>query len=622
MERKIKVCQVASSDFTLQFMLKNQLLFLQSEGYDVTAVCSPGKWVSGVEKEGIKVKTVKFKRSISPLFDIVTFINLYRYFKKEKFDIVHTHTFKPDLYGQIAAYLAGVPIIIRTSHGFAFGETSSFLKKKMYLLLERYFTGYSDVFLSIGRHILAESIKENIGEPEKMKYLGRDIDTQKYNPARFSDEQIIAKKKQLGISPDKKIVGIVARLVEEKGYLELFEAFKLVLEKFPNTLLVSIGPHEPEKLDALDINVVKTFGIEKNVIFLGERQDVDELYPLMDVFVLPTHMEGLGASILEASAFEKPVIATNTGGCPETINDGKTGMLFPLKNVQKLAEAIMFMLENPQKARHMGVEGRKKVIREFSNAIVLSRLGEAYRQIISEKLGSFEEQWLAKYDAMAKKPGARDYEISFWSEQGLEYYKNYFTAYFTFAGADKLPAKILDIGSGLGTFSRMMVKNGHQVFGLDYSKDIVDMARARFENAGIEFSTGNIHQLPYPDSSFDAIFCSGVFQCIGDYKKALAECRRVLKPGGTLAIMTLNKLSLTIFLQKELLHLYNPYVFKKELQNMGFEKIAIRGMYILPAFLSGLSRRIMKGKWLNILNAFFPITMVVSHSFYIEAIKK
>lgn len=401
--RKIKVCWVTAADMTLKFMLFSQLTFLKKQGYDLYVVSSPGKWVEVIKKQGIKTKTIKIKRKISPFSDIILFLKLFFYFKKEKFDIVHTHTFKPDFYGQIAAKLARTPIIIRTSHGFPFGEDSSFLKKKFYIFLERLATKCSDIFLSISHDIIKTSIKEKIGRPDSIRYLGRDIDTERFNPQSFSEEFILNKKRKLGISRRKKVIGIVARLVKQKGYPELFDAFKNVISKFSDVVLLVIGPEEPEKKDAVDPSIVVKYGIEKNVIFLGERADVEKFYAVMDIFVLPTHMEGLGASILEASAMEKPVIATDTGGCSETIDDEETGILVPLKNSQKLAKAIIYLFKNPEKARKMGKKGRKKVVNEFNTEIILKRLGEEYQRIIEKKLKSFDEKWFLKYSRIAKK---------------------------------------------------------------------------------------------------------------------------------------------------------------------------------------------------------------------------
>ena len=383
---KYKVCCIVSVDMTLKFMLLHQLKFLQSQGFDVYAVCSPGKWVENIKKQGIKVKIIKVRRKMSPLTDLVFFWRMFFYFRKEKFDIVHTHTPKPEVYGQIAAKLAGVPIIIDTLHGFDLPENISWVGKKTFFLGRKIAAKCSDVIFSISNVLIEKASQNKICQPHVLKYLGRDIDTNKFNPERFSAEFILNKKRQLGIASSKKVIGIVARLVVEKGYLELFEAVKEVIGKFPNAILLVVGQEEPEKKDAIKMNIVEEYGIKNNVIFLGERVDTDELYALMDIFVLPTHREGLGAVILEASAMQVPVIATNTGGCPEAVDDGKTGILVPVKNVEKLSQAIIYLLSNLKKAKKMGEMGREKILKEFNENLVFNVLGAEYERLINEKL--------------------------------------------------------------------------------------------------------------------------------------------------------------------------------------------------------------------------------------------
>jgi len=383
---KAKICYVANVDMAVKFLLLNQLNFLKNNDYDIYAVCSAGNLVKDIEKEGIKVKTIRFKRKISPISDLITLFRLYFYLKEEKFDIVHTHTPKPGLLGQLAAKMAGVPIIINTIHGFYFSENSSLLKRKFFVFIEKIAAKCSDLIFFISEENIKTATEEKICSPDLIKYLGRDIDMQRFDPKRFSEEFILARKKQFGISPNKKIVGIIARLVEEKGYLELFEAFKKVLEKFPNAVLLVIGPEEPEKKDAINHEVVKNYNIEKNVLFLGRKTNVDELYPLMDVFVLPTHREGIGATILEASAMEKPVIASRIGGCPEAINNKVTGILLPIKDSEKLAEAIIYLLKNPKRAKEMGKKGREKILREFDEKLIFDRIRIEYQRLIREKL--------------------------------------------------------------------------------------------------------------------------------------------------------------------------------------------------------------------------------------------
>lgn len=250
MNKKIKVCQVVSSDVTLKFMLLSQLKFLQSEGYEVHAVCNPGKWVLDIENEGIKVKTIRISRKIlSPATDLKLLLHLFLFFRKERFHIVHVHTPKAEVYGQLAAFLAGVPIILNTLHGFGsdLPDTVPSWQKKLYLLLQKFSGTFSSTVLSISYDIIQKAKKYNIFRDSKLVYVGRDIDAERFNPQKYTSEFIEKKKKALALPSDRKIIGIVARLVAEKGLLELFEAFKKVLARFPDTLLLVIGPEEPEK---------------------------------------------------------------------------------------------------------------------------------------------------------------------------------------------------------------------------------------------------------------------------------------------------------------------------------------------------------------------------------------
>ena len=329
---KIKICYISSVDITIRFILINHIKFLKREGYDISVVCSPGDFVKEIKYQGIKVKTIKFKRKISPFYDLITFLKLYFYFRKEKFDIVHTHTPKPGLLGQLAAKVAGVPIIVNTIHGFYFQQNDSFLKKSFYIFIERIAAKCSDVIFFVNKEDMQTASKEGICDSGSMKYFGGGIDLSKFNFNKFSEELIVSKKRELKLPIDFKIIGIVGRLVKEKGYLDLFKAFKKVIEIFPNTMLLVIGQSEPEKSDKFKPAIVKDYGVEKNVIFLGERTDTNELYALMDVFVLPSYREGLGISIIEASAMERPIVATDIRGCGEAVDNNKTGILVPVKD--------------------------------------------------------------------------------------------------------------------------------------------------------------------------------------------------------------------------------------------------------------------------------------------------
>jgi lipopolysaccharide/colanic/teichoic acid biosynthesis glycosyltransferase/UDP-N-acetylglucosamine:LPS N-acetylglucosamine transferase len=385
-EKKVKICHVAAVDITVKFLLQEQLKFLVKEGYDVSVIYSEGRWKKEMEAYGIKVKNIKITRKITPISDLISLIKLFLYFKKEKFDIVHTHTPKPALLGQMAAKFAGVPVIVNTVHGLYFQKNSSFLKRKFYILTEKIGARFSTLIFSQNKEDIQTMVEEKIANPQKIKYLGNGVDIERFNPLKFSEDFVSSKKRELGIEEGLKVIGTVGRLVKEKGYFELFLAFKKVLEKFPRTLLLVIGPKDFEKNDAfLPEDLIKECGVENNVLFLGERLDVEELYPLMDIFVLASYREGFPRTIIEAMASGKPVVATDIRGCRDAVENKYTGILVPVKNRDKLAEAIINLLSRPAEAKKMGENSRKKTEKEFDERLIFDRIKEGYKSIICHR---------------------------------------------------------------------------------------------------------------------------------------------------------------------------------------------------------------------------------------------
>ena len=377
---------MANDGSFVKFLLLAQLKFLQKEGYDVYAVCSESKWIDDIKKEGIKVKTIKIKRKISPFYDLITLCRLWNYFRKERFDIVHTNNPKPGLLGQLAARIAGVPVVVNTIHGLYFYINSPSPKRNFFLFIEKIAAGCSDLIFSVNKEDMDILIKEKIAKPEKIRYLGNGVNIDKFNSERFSKDFIDKKRKELNIPEDSKIVGIVARLLEGKGYLDLFLAFKSVLEVCPKTFLLVLGREEPEKRLGVNPKVVKDYGIEKNAIFLGEIDNIAEIYPLMDIFVLPSHGEGLSVSILEAMAEKRPIVATDIIGSREEIENGENGILVPVKSPDRLAKAIILLLSDQNRAKELGENARLRVEKYFNETIIFDKIKREYGPLLKEKL--------------------------------------------------------------------------------------------------------------------------------------------------------------------------------------------------------------------------------------------
>jgi glycosyltransferase involved in cell wall biosynthesis len=385
-EKKYKICFVAAADITLKFILLSQMKSILREGHEVFAVSSPGKWTKEIEKDGIKVKEIFISRKIfSPISDIASLINLFFYFKKEKFDIVFTFTPKPGLLGQMAAKASGTPVVLNTIFGFYFHENTTYFKRLFFIFIEKFAGLFSDLVFFRNKEDFETAKIEKIIAFKKAVYTGDGIDIEKFNPKKFTEEFIEEEKKKLGIEENKTVIGIVARLVAEKGYMELFSAFYGIISKFPNVLLLVTGAEDIQKKDCISRESAKEFKIDKNIIFLGERPDVDEILSVIDIFVLPSYREGFPHSVMEAMAMAKPIIATDIRGCREAVNNGKTGILVPPKNSEKLETAITSLLLNKGMADQMGKMGREKALREFDERLFFDRMKKEYEKIIFEK---------------------------------------------------------------------------------------------------------------------------------------------------------------------------------------------------------------------------------------------
>ncbi len=178
----------------------------------------------------------------------------------------------------------------------------------------------------------------------------------------------------------------MASFQEYKGHASLIDATVQILEKFPNTkvLLVGDGPRRSQME-----NKVSALALSDTIIFTGIRQDVREILPLFDLFVLPSLSEGLPVSILEAMAASKPVVATYVGGVPEAVVDGVTGLLVPPRDPTALAQAIVHLLGDPDLRQQMGQAGRERVLEHFSVERMVERTQNLYEQLlVAKSLGS------------------------------------------------------------------------------------------------------------------------------------------------------------------------------------------------------------------------------------------
>ena len=181
---------------------------------------------------------------------------------------------------------------------------------------------------------------------------------------------------------ESSVIGITSRLILRKGHQYLFNAVPEILKHFPTAKFLVVGDGIlRNELEAL----VRRLGINDNVYFVGYRLDLEKIYPFLDILVGPSLYEPLGNVSMEAMAVGKPVVASKTGGIPEVVEDGVTGILVPIKNPKKIAEAVIYLLNNPDIAKKMGEAGRKRVQECFTIDRVGNELEEVYAHVMGEE---------------------------------------------------------------------------------------------------------------------------------------------------------------------------------------------------------------------------------------------
>ncbi len=385
----IRVAHITTIDLSLRVLLLNQLRSLQKAGYEVWGVSSPGPDVPEIKAAGVRYVPVNItRRAVTPLADIVSLYRLYRLMRSQRFTIVHTHTPKAGILGRIAARLARVPIVIHTHHGFIFHEGSPMLWRLLFSTVEKIAAMCADEMFSVNREDIEIAAKYGICKREKMLLLGSagiGIDLTRFDLGLFTPAMLAAKRREFGIEDGTKVVGFVGRLVREKGLPELFAAARIVRERVPDICFLFIGPVDMAKPDSVTPEAAAPYGISDVSQFLGMREDLPELYGLMDVFVLPSHREGFPRSPMEASAMGVPCVVTDIRGSREAVEAGRSGLLVPVENPQALARAILDLLTNPQKAARMGQEGCRIALERFDEQQVFALVEGEYARLLAAR---------------------------------------------------------------------------------------------------------------------------------------------------------------------------------------------------------------------------------------------
>jgi glycosyltransferase involved in cell wall biosynthesis len=379
--RPLKIAQVTTTDMAMRFLLMDQIKCLQGQGHEVVAVCGEGPWVESLREQGIKVDVVKMARELRPFRDLMSFFALMRCFRKHRFDVVHTHTPKAGLLAPMAAKIAGTRMVVHTIHGLLFHDQMRLWKRLLFWIPEKVTALSADVLLSQSEEDVAVATRSGLCSAGKVKYLGNGIDVVKFSPRHSAGSRQLTRQ-ELGIQDTDAVIGIVGRLVNEKGFGDFFAAAAELIPKHKTWKFVIVGPKESgQRKDAISVGQIQELRRTGSVFFLDWRDDVSRWYAAMDIFVLPSHREGVPRACMEAAAMELPVIATNIRGCREVVKQNETGILVPLKDRRALISAIEMLVADENRRIRFGKEGRQHILKKFDHELVLERLRNLYSQI-------------------------------------------------------------------------------------------------------------------------------------------------------------------------------------------------------------------------------------------------
>jgi glycosyltransferase involved in cell wall biosynthesis len=378
----LRVAHITTIDLSLRVLLLRQLQALRDAGFDVSGISSAGSDVPALEAGGIRHIAVRMSRRYTPLADLRSLFELWRVLRREKFDVVHTHTAKAGLLGQYAALLAGVPLRVHTIHGLYLPQNASPRMRRAFVLLERVTMRFSHYNFAVSAEDVPVAVAEKISKAARIELSGNGINLAAFSAERQTPEKRAATRRSLGLTDEHLVVGMVARLVAEKGYLEMFEAAALILKEEPRARFIFVGGAEPEKSDAIGPETAAEWKIDGVSQFLGYRTDMPDLYAIMDVHVLPSHREGFPIAPMEASAMGVASVVTDVRGCRQAVDDGVTGLIVPVRAPRALAAAIVTLLRDPEKRSRMGRAAREKAEREFDEQVVFAKVLAAYDRLL------------------------------------------------------------------------------------------------------------------------------------------------------------------------------------------------------------------------------------------------
>lgn len=368
-----KIMMISTTDNMIwQFMLPH-IKHLQELGNVVECVCAKtGFWFDELkDKHNLVVHDIDFGRNPIKLKNFKAYKQLKELQKQQGYDLVYSQQPVGGMMGRLVGKKFKIPVIY-TAHGFHFFKGCPVVNKFIYKPVEKWLSKYTDILITINEEDYQNALKMKAKQVYKINGIGIDS-----NKIKIEEFDKLAFKKELGLEENDKVVLTISELNENKNYITMLKAIKILVEKDKNIKFVSCGTGVwKDKIH----NFAKELGIENNCVFLGYRKDISKIIQITDLFFHASFREGLTLSVLEAMSFGVPCVVSNVRGNRDLVVDGKGGFVAEPIDEQTFANRIEQILNDKQLYAEFSVFNKERS-KDYMVENVKRQLEAIYKQL-------------------------------------------------------------------------------------------------------------------------------------------------------------------------------------------------------------------------------------------------
>ena len=381
-----KLIRITTAPLSLKYLLFNQMRYMKENGFDVIMVSSEGReWPDLIRNEQCDHRIVHMTRKMTPFTDLKSLWKLYRLFKKEKPDIVHSHTPKAGLLAMIAAKFAGVRIRIHTIAGLRF-MTVSGMAGRILVSMEK-LTGKAAQYVWPNSHSLLNYIRQHkLVNGKKLEVIGHGssngVDLNRFSASALKPAKILEIKRLLSYDENSFYILNMGRIVKDKGIDEVLKSFAIVHAAEPKYRLIVLGAFEDE-LDPISNKAREILKTHPAIIHIDWSDDVEYFMHLSHLLVHASYREGFPNTLLQAGAMNCPIICSAIEGSTDIVTHNQTGLLFQPRNANDLLEKLRYALSHSEEMRTYAINLRNKIEKYFSQQYLHACLKEKYLELLN-----------------------------------------------------------------------------------------------------------------------------------------------------------------------------------------------------------------------------------------------